>query len=211
MSNAKKIYESVFGKIPDGYEIHHILPKHAGGTDDIENLIAVSPYEHAQLHLERYEKHGDFRDLCAYYMIGYNFSEAHKISSSEGGKIGGKIVRSKQVGIFRSEEDRKIWASMGGKIGGKIQAEMGLGFHQYKNNPKLHKEWASKGGKNSGQFQNKEFQSEMGKRGGVKNKGFIWINDGSKSFKYTKKMQDEMSLEEFLKNNSNIRKGRLNA
>ena len=26
-----------------------------------------------------------------------------------------------------------------------------------------------------------KFQSEMGKRGGIKNKGFRWINDGKKS------------------------------
>lgn len=210
MSNAKKIYESVFGKIPDGYEIHHILPKHSEGKDNIENLIAVSAFEHAKMHLERYQKYGDFRDLCAYYMIGYNFSEAHRLSSSEGGKKGGHIVKNNKIGIFRSNEERLLWASMGGKIGGKKQAEMGLGFHQYKNNPELHKQWCSKGGLTSGKFQDKNFQSEMGRRGGKKNKGSIWINDGKKNFKYTIQMQNECSLEIYLKNNSNIRRGRIN-
>jgi general stress protein YciG len=129
--------------------------------------------------------------------------------NSKAGKVGGSIVRDKQLGIFRSEEERRKWASIGGKVGGKVQTDLGLGFHQYKNNPELHKEWASKGGKTSGQFQNKTFQSEMGKRGGIKNKGFVWINDGIKSYKYTKKQQDQISVEQFLLENTQFAKGRL--
>jgi len=129
--------------------------------------------------------------------------------NSKAGKVGGSIVRDKKIGIFRSENERKEWASKGGKIGGKIQAKLGLGFHQYKTNPDLHKKWASKGGKTSGQFQNKIFQTEMGKRGGIKNKGFVWINDGIKSYKYTKKQQEEISIEQFLIENKQFKKGRL--
>jgi len=129
--------------------------------------------------------------------------------NSKAGKVGGNIVKSKKIGIFRSEDDRKEWASMGGKVGGKLQAELGLGFHQYKNNPELHKQWSSKGGKFSGQFQNKKFQSEMGKRGGIKNKGFVWINDGIKSYKYTKKQQESVSIEQFLKENEQYKRGRI--
>lgn len=99
--------------------------------------------------------------------------------------------------------------SLAGKIGGKVQSELGLGFHQYKNNPELHKKWCSMGGLSSGQFQNKNFQSEMGKRGGVKNKGFVWINDGLVSIKYTKKMQNEKNIEEFLNENVQYKIGRL--
>lgn len=127
--------------------------------------------------------------------------------SSRAGKIGGAIVKATKTGIFRSEEDRRKWASMGGKIGGKKQAVEGLGFHQYKTNSELHKKWASKGGKASGQFQNKEFQSEMGKRGGVKNKGFVWLTNGTKTIKYTRKMQKQKSIEDFCEEN-NFRRGR---
>ena len=129
--------------------------------------------------------------------------------NSIAGKVGGSIVRDKQIGIFRSINERKAWASMGGKIGGKVQSELGMGFHQYKNNPELHKEWASKGGKASGQFQDKKFQSEMGKKGGIKNKGFVWINDGNKTYKYTKKQQEQISLNDFLFENKQFKKGRL--
>jgi len=209
MSLHKK-YEEYYGvSLDNDIEVHHIVPKHEGGTDDIGNLVPVTKEEHARLHLERYEETGNFRDLCAYHMIGYNFTKAHQISSSEGGKIGGKRVYANGNGIFRSDEERREWAAMGGKIGGKKQAELGIGFHLYKTNPKLHKEWASKGGINSGNFKNKSFQSEMGKRGGSKNKGFVWINDGVKSFKYTARQQKDIPLDDFLLNNPGIKKGRL--
>lgn len=129
--------------------------------------------------------------------------------SSKAGKVGGSIVKNKKIGIFRSEKERRHWASLGGKIGGKAQAERGLGFHLYKNNPELHRKNSSKGGLISGQFQNKMFQSEMGKRGGLKNKGFVWITDGERSFKYTVKQQEKLSIESFLKLNDQFRKGRI--
>lgn len=207
--NLREKYEKHHNVVLGDMEIHHIIPKHAGGTDDIENLVALYKDEHAQTHLKRYEETGDFRDLCAYYMIGYNFTKAHSVSSSEGGKIGGNKVYKNKTGIFRNEEERRTWASMGGKVGGKIQAERGIGFHKYKSDPELHKLWASKGGKSSGKFQDKDFQSTMGKRGGLKNKGFVWINDGVKSYKYTAKQQNEKSLEEFLKENVSFKKGRM--
>lgn len=65
------------------------------------------------------------------------------------------------------------------------------------------------GGKASGKFKDKIFQSEMGKRGEAKNKGFIWINDEKKAFKYTMKMQQNMPIEDYLSLNINIKKGRL--
>ena len=49
--------------------------------------------------------------------------------------------------MYIPKEIRKQHASRGGKVGGKKQSELGLGFHQYKHNPSLHKQWASLGGK----------------------------------------------------------------
>lgn len=147
----------------------------------------------------------DYINLC--YSSGIIDLRVH----SRAGKIGGSVVYARKIGIFRDEKERKKWASMGGKIGGKRQADLGLGFHQYKNNPELHKKWSSMGGKKSGVFANSIYQSEFGKRGGIKNKGFIWINDGVKSYKYTKKQQTEKSLEQFLVENPNYKKGRVNA
>ena len=196
--NYKKLYEEHHGPIPQDYEIHHIIPRYAGGTDDISNLVALSKEDHKKAHMERYEKYGDFRDLCAYHMIGYNFSEAHEVSSSEGGKIGGSKVYEERIGIFRSDEERKLWASMGGKVGGRIQKQKKLGIHTPNNELRL--QWASMGGKASGVFQDPKRQSEFGKRGGVKNKGFHWYTDNLGNHrKYTPSQQTIEDFEEFLK------------
>jgi len=40
-----------------------------GGTDDPSNLVKLTVQEHAQAHLELYEKHGDERDLVAHRML----------------------------------------------------------------------------------------------------------------------------------------------
>lgn len=207
IKNLRKIYEKYHDvKLSDNEEIHHIVPIHAGGTNDISNLIAVTKEEHSRLHLERYEREGDFRDLCSYYMIGYNFTEAHAISSSEGGKIGGKKVAKLGKGIFRSDDDRKVWASMGGKA--SIVSP---------NNPWSY--WASKegrlerssmGGKKGG-FTKSEIQAELGRRGGLAKKGAKWYNDGIKSYTYTKAKQEKFGLtfDEFMLKNEQYKPGRI--
>lgn len=206
MSYRKK-WEKKFGKIPEGYEIHHIKPKFDGGTDDLENLMLVTKEEHSEIHLQRYEEFGNFRDLCAHHMIGYNFTEAHKISSSNGGKIGGKKVYQNKIGIFRDDEERIQWAKLGGKKGSQVQIENKIGIHSQTREERL--KLASKGGKASPTFKDPKMQSEFGKRGGKKNKGFIWVNDGKKSYKYTKNKQEEKSIEDFLLENPEYSIGRI--
>lgn len=203
---SRKIYESFYGKIPDGYELHHITPIFDGGVeDDLENMEILLPEQHAQRHLERYEKYGDIRDLCSYHMIGHNFTEAHRISSSEGGRIGGQITKERKTGIFRSDDERREWASLGGKASQKTLKEKQVSAFY---DPNLRFDISSKGGK-KGAFTQSKWQSEFGKRGGVKNKGFRWYNDGIKDYKYTPKMQEEVSFEEFLEQKPHFMKGRI--
>lgn len=52
-----------------------------------------------------------------------------------------------------------------------------------------------------------ERQRERGRKGGPKNKGFKWYNDGLDVFKYTPKMQLELSFEEFLEKNPQFKRG----
>ena len=46
--------------------IHHIIPKHQGGTNDESNLIRLSIADHAEAHRLLYEKHGHWEDHIAY-------------------------------------------------------------------------------------------------------------------------------------------------
>ena len=45
--------------------IHHIIPKHMGGTDDSTNLYECTAEEHAELHLVLYLEHGRWQDWVA--------------------------------------------------------------------------------------------------------------------------------------------------
>ncbi len=203
--NCKKIWEEAYGKVPKGYEVHHIIPKHNGGEDVLENLEIVTKEQHKERHMDLYHKHGNFKDLCAYYMIGYNFTEAHKISSSNGGKIGGKKVYETGVGIFRSDEDRRVWAAAGGKVGGAVQRDKKLGIHGLSEEQR--KANSSKAGKVGG-FTMSHIQSANGKKGGPKNKGFVWVTNGTDTIKYSQKLQKEKTVEQFLVDNPTYRRGR---
>lgn len=83
--------------------IHHILPKHLGGTNDPSNLTEpITRAEHAELHRLLWEKHGTKYDYIAWKAlsgdmtskaarleaakIGQNNSERYRVSRSLTGK-----------------------------------------------------------------------------------------------------------------------------
>lgn len=171
----RKYYEKEKGMIPEGFEIHHIIPVYEGGNDDISNLIAVSREDHKKLHHERYMKNGDVRDLMA-SKIGITDDEIQKEKCRLGGKLGAKTQIENKIGIHsQTKEERLAFASMGGK---------------------------------KGAFTQSKWQSEFGKRGGPKNKGFVWLTNGIENIKYTKKQQEVVSVEEYVKNNPEFAIGR---
>ena len=45
---------------------HHIIPKHAGGTNDPSNLVELTLEEHADAHRVLYEKYGRWQDELAW-------------------------------------------------------------------------------------------------------------------------------------------------
>jgi hypothetical protein len=71
--------------------IHHIIPKHMGGTDDPSNLIELSVEEHAEAHKKLYEEHGNEYDRIAYEALSGMIKKEEVISQvlSESGKRGG--------------------------------------------------------------------------------------------------------------------------
>jgi len=169
------------GEIPKGHHIHHILPKRLGGTDVITNLVCVTAEEHALTHMELYEKYGDVGDLCASNLLGRQLSPEQSFKmASEGGKIGGRMQYENKLGIHGMSEEAK---EKGRKASIESCKRNQTGFFD----PKL--------------------QSELGKRGGPKNKGFIWLTDGKIGIKYTKKMQKEKSVEDYLKEHPELNFG----
>lgn len=48
---------------------HHILPKHAGGSNSKNNLIELSIDEHAEAHKILWETYGKWQDYCAWQLL----------------------------------------------------------------------------------------------------------------------------------------------
>ena len=80
---------------------HHIIPKHAGGTDDPSNIIELTIEEHALAHKKLFFIYGRWQDEIAYLTLsGQIGKEEAKIRAiREGAK--------KRRGIPRSEESKR--------------------------------------------------------------------------------------------------------
>lgn len=128
---------------------HHVIPRHAGGTDDPDNIAHLTIAEHAEAHRVLFEKYGRWQDKIAWQMLSgqIDFAEARlaanvasqtgrpksaehrrKLSESRRGKPVSEEARRKsaesRVGLRHSAETKeKIRA---GNLGKKIPAELVL-------------------------------------------------------------------------------------
>jgi hypothetical protein len=80
------------------YHTHHIIPRHAGGTDDPSNLIELTVEEHAEAHRVLWETHGNEYDHIAWRCLA--------------GIIDGEEARRQAVSVAnkgkpKSEEHRR--------------------------------------------------------------------------------------------------------
>ena len=58
---------------------HHIIPKHAGGTNESTNIIELSISDHAKAHKLLFLQHGRLRDKLAWKMLAGKTDEAEQI------------------------------------------------------------------------------------------------------------------------------------
>ena len=139
------------------YHNHHIIPKHAGGSDDPENFVRLTIEEHAQAHRELYETYGRDEDKLAWQALSGQLTvdeiawERQRVGASKGGKIGGPIAGKKcadeNLGFIRKgTEQHREWGKMavtakagihsdnwdkaiGGRVGGIKCRDEKLGWH----------------------------------------------------------------------------------
>jgi hypothetical protein len=92
---------------------HHIVPRHAGGTDDPSNIEEVTTEQHADRHKVLFEAHGRWQDFLAWKgLTGLLTSvECSGAAMREGGKRGAEVTNAKFP-----KGTRKSWNS-GCKIG----------------------------------------------------------------------------------------------
>jgi hypothetical protein len=81
--------------------IHHIIPKHLGGTDEPSNLIELTIEEHAEAHKKLFEEHGLLEDKLAW--LGLSGILKRK-----------DIIREMQLAPKTEEHKRKISESKTG-------------------------------------------------------------------------------------------------
>lgn len=77
---------------------HHIIPKHAGGTDDPSNLIILTVEEHAEAHKKLYEEYNRWQDEVAYRML------SGQISAQEATL---EAIKKAQTGRIHTEEEKQ--------------------------------------------------------------------------------------------------------
>lgn len=90
--------------------IHHIIPKHAGGTDDPSNLVELTIEEHAEAHRLLYEQYGRWQDRIAWQgLLGLVSHDEilSEIYSSRKGK--NNFMWGKSVTDFMTEDKIKQW------------------------------------------------------------------------------------------------------
>lgn len=99
------------------YHNHHIIPRHAGGTDDPSNLIRLTIPEHAEAHRVLWEQHGRLGDKLAWQLLAGLSTEAEEtrrmmLSSPE---VRAKMRASRAARIITQEHKDNIAKSMTGK------------------------------------------------------------------------------------------------
>lgn len=157
--------------------IHHIIPRHMGGTDDPENLIELTLAEHAMAHLKLYEEHGKRQDLWAYKFLSGQTEEAWLLNCSAGGKIQGQ--KNAENGHMKRIQ-KTANCSEAGKKGGAATMASGKGAF---GDPTERLKSCSKGGKVQGKRNSEsghlariaQMPIELNKR----SKGKIWVTDGT--------------------------------
>ena len=77
--------------------LHHIVPRHMGGTDEPSNLMEVTVEEHAELHFALFLEHGHWEDYIAALSLAGIMKKEEVVSTllSEAGKKGGSRGKGK--------------------------------------------------------------------------------------------------------------------
>ena len=88
---------------------HHIIPKHAGGTDDPSNLIELTVEEHAEAHRKLWEQYGRWQDKTSWMALSKQIGKEEIIK---------QIQKNANLGRKHTDETREKMASA--KRGKKI-------------------------------------------------------------------------------------------
>ena len=113
---------------------HHIIPRHAGGTDNPENIVELTIEEHAEAHRKLYEEHGRWQDMLAWKGLSGQIGKDELIQemykwrkTRTGSKHTGDLRRfgmaNKGVPL-KEEHKKKIGQGLKGKVNTQNQKDL---------------------------------------------------------------------------------------
>lgn len=102
---------------------HHIIPKHAGGSDDPSNIVELTVEEHAEAHRKLYEEHGRWQDRIAWQALAGMIDKEHIISEVMK-NVDKSYTQEKEFRLTMSAATKKAWAE--GKMDNRNYSEQGL-------------------------------------------------------------------------------------
>jgi len=98
---------------------HHIVPKHAGGTDDPSNLVLLSVEEHAVEHKRLWEQYGRWQDKIAWKTLSGQISiqEARQEMMKHSNPMHDSNVLEKMSGVNHwskreNNKDKKLFGDI---------------------------------------------------------------------------------------------------
>jgi len=92
------------------YHKHHIIPRHAAGSDDPSNIIQLTVEEHAEAHRILWEEHGQWQDELAWKGLSGRIGKEKVIRKS--------ICESNKNRIWSKESRKKTSIANLGKNNG---------------------------------------------------------------------------------------------
>ena len=116
---------------------HHIIPRHAGGTDDPSNLIELTIEEHAEAHRVLYELHNRWQDKMAWQLLSGQIGKEELLAEIAKNRMTPEVRKKMSM----TKRGRKLTEEHKTKIGigrtGKLQPQS----QKDKVSAALSKEW----------------------------------------------------------------------
>ncbi len=171
LCNSRKLLHDKY-KQYSGLHKHHIIPKHCGGDDSIDNITFLTVREHILAHFMLWKINKNINDLRSMKMLGANLSTSYRQ------KIGMYCVTNK-IGFY-SDNFTFEQKSRRSKASAKTQKEQNIGIH----NTEMKSLYCSMGGRASIISENnylwKYWASDVGRKiraslGGKSHIGKWWI------------------------------------
>lgn len=164
---------------------HHILPKHAGGSDDSYNIVELTIEEHAEEHRKLYEQYGKIEDYCAWQGL---------IGSMNKQDIFLKLMNSEEIKEKISKGTKEYWNNLPEEIKIKRKNQflearkLGYKTAAKGKNWKLSEETKKKQSKPKSENHCENIKLNHADFSGVNNPsyGTIWITDDIVSVKINK-------------------------